>query len=169
MHLILFKLLADFSIDFGTNSVSLFSCIHVQVSTIMASSTTTLRYPGYMNNDLIGLIASLIPTPRLHYLMTGYTPITAESQVSEYDHAPYKHLDQDEIDWYTCDFSGIHTVDSCTCMSLLIIVKKSVIKVVKSSHIPFMFLIYEHNHVYMYSLLTTPRALSSVCAGSQYS
>nr|KAF6459579.1 tubulin gamma 2 [Rousettus aegyptiacus] len=32
-----------------------------RVSTIMSASTTTLRYPGYMNNDLIGLIASLIP------------------------------------------------------------------------------------------------------------
>lgn len=41
----------------------------------MAASTTTLRYPGYMNNDLIGLVASLIPTPRCHFLMTGYTPI----------------------------------------------------------------------------------------------
>jgi tubulin gamma len=27
------------------------------VSTVMAASTTTLRYPGYMNNDLVGLIA----------------------------------------------------------------------------------------------------------------
>ena len=42
------------------------------VSTVMAASTTTLRYPGYMNNDLIGLVASLIPTPRCHFLMTGY-------------------------------------------------------------------------------------------------
>lgn len=41
----------------------------------MAASTTTLRYPGYMNNDLIGLVASLIPTPRCHFLMTGYTPL----------------------------------------------------------------------------------------------
>ena len=45
------------------------------VSTIMSASTTTLRYPGYMNNDLMGLIASLIPTPRCHFLMTGYTPL----------------------------------------------------------------------------------------------
>ena len=52
------------------------------VSTVMAASTTTLRYPGYMNNDLIGLVASLIPTPRMHYLMTGYTPITTEDKVS---------------------------------------------------------------------------------------
>ena len=79
----------------------------------MATSTTTLRYPGekeiilmftnraagkcvspwqlshrlqiylsgYMNNDLIGLIASLIPTPRLHFLMTGYTPLTTDQKV----------------------------------------------------------------------------------------
>ncbi|CAE7905615.1 TUBG1, partial [Symbiodinium sp. KB8] len=46
------------------------------VSTVMAASTTTLRYPGYMNNDLIGLIAPLVPTPRCHFLMTGYTPLT---------------------------------------------------------------------------------------------
>ena len=48
----------------------------------MAASTTTLRYPGYMNNDLIGLIASLIPTPRCHFLMTGYTPLTMTSHTS---------------------------------------------------------------------------------------
>lgn len=48
----------------------------------MSASTTTLRYPGYMNNDLIGLIASLIPTPRLHFLITGYTPLTTDQAVS---------------------------------------------------------------------------------------
>ena len=47
----------------------------------MAASTTTLRYPGYMNNDLCGLLASLIPTPRCHFLMTGYTPITHGNMV----------------------------------------------------------------------------------------
>lgn len=50
----------------------------------MSASTTTLRYPGYMNNDLIGLIASLIPTPRLHFLMTGYTPLTTDQSVSSW-------------------------------------------------------------------------------------
>ncbi|ELK01475.1 Tubulin gamma-1 chain [Pteropus alecto] len=58
-----------------------FSQINQLVSTIMSASTTTLRYPGYMNNDLIGLIASLIPTPRLHFLMTGYTPLTTDQSV----------------------------------------------------------------------------------------
>jgi hypothetical protein len=33
-----------------------------------------------MNNDLIGLIAPLIPTPNLHFLMTGYTPLSTEAE-----------------------------------------------------------------------------------------
>ncbi|KAF8350884.1 gamma tubulin [Amanita rubescens] len=48
------------------------------VSTVMAASTQTLRYPGYMNNDLVGIIASLIPTPRCHFLVTSYTPFTSD-------------------------------------------------------------------------------------------
>jgi tubulin gamma len=44
----------------------------------MAATTTTLRYPSYMNNDLVGIIASLIPTPRCHFLMTSYTPFTSD-------------------------------------------------------------------------------------------
>ncbi|EJD02119.1 gamma tubulin [Fomitiporia mediterranea MF3/22] len=47
-------------------------------STVIAASTQTLRYPGYMNNDLVGIIASLIPTPRCHFLMTSYTPFTSD-------------------------------------------------------------------------------------------
>lgn len=58
----------------------------------MAASTSTLRYPGYMNNDLIGLIASLIPTPQLHFLMTGYTPLTTESQVLKKKHSIFHFL-----------------------------------------------------------------------------
>jgi len=48
------------------------------ISTVMAASTSTLRYPGYMNNDMVGLLASLIPTPKCHFLMTGYTPLTID-------------------------------------------------------------------------------------------
>jgi len=58
------------------------SQINKLVSTIMSASTATLRYPGYMNNDLVGLMASLIPTPRLHFLMTGYTPLVTEEKTS---------------------------------------------------------------------------------------
>merc|ERR1719324_133272 len=59
-----------------------FEQINSLVSTVMAASTTTLRYPGYMNNDLIGMLASLIPTPRCHFLMTGYTPLTIDRQTT---------------------------------------------------------------------------------------
>ena len=50
------------------------------VSTVMAASTTTLRYPGYMNNDMVGLLANLIPIPKCHFLMTGYTPLCLDKQ-----------------------------------------------------------------------------------------
>ncbi|XP_070495244.1 tubulin gamma-1 chain [Chironomus tepperi] len=56
-----------------------FTQINTLVSTIMSVSTTTLRYPSYMNNNLIGLTAPLIPTPQLHFLMTGYTPLTTDT------------------------------------------------------------------------------------------
>ncbi len=59
------------------------SVLNSLVSTVMAASTTTLRYPGYMNNDLVSLVASLIPTPRCHFIMTGYTPLTAENTVRQ--------------------------------------------------------------------------------------
>ncbi|CAL1262044.1 unnamed protein product [Larinioides sclopetarius] len=57
-----------------------FEQINALVSTIMSVSTATLRYPSYMNNDLIGLLAPLIPMPRLHFLMTGYTPLTTDQE-----------------------------------------------------------------------------------------
>ena len=51
------------------------------VSTVMAASTATMRYPGYNNNDLVGLVSSLIPQPRLHFLMTSYTPFVIDDSV----------------------------------------------------------------------------------------
>lgn len=52
------------------------SQVNQLVSSVMAQSTITVRYPGYMNNDLTGLLASLIPTPKCHFLMAGCTPVT---------------------------------------------------------------------------------------------
>uniref|UniRef100_A0A2K5IHP2 Tubulin gamma chain n=1 Tax=Colobus angolensis palliatus TaxID=336983 RepID=A0A2K5IHP2_COLAP len=59
-----------------------FSQTNQLVSTIMSASTFTLHYPGCMNNDLISLIASLIPTPWLHFLMNGYTLLTMDQSVA---------------------------------------------------------------------------------------
>lgn len=58
-----------------------FSQTNSIVSTVMATSTATLRYPSAMNNDMCGIMASLVPTPRCHFLMTGYTPLTIDKKV----------------------------------------------------------------------------------------
>nr|CDS33744.1 dnaj subfamily c [Hymenolepis microstoma] len=60
-----------------------FAQINQLVSKVMSVSTATLRYPSYMHNDLVGLISPLTPTPRLHFLMTGYTPLATEKEVAE--------------------------------------------------------------------------------------
>lgn len=53
------------------NPTSTFEQTNRLVSQIMSATTTTLRYPTYMNNDLVGLVASLIPSPKCHFLTTG--------------------------------------------------------------------------------------------------
>jgi tubulin gamma len=45
------------------------------VSLVMSATTTTLRFPSYSNNDMVSLLAPLIPIPQCHFLMTGYTPL----------------------------------------------------------------------------------------------
>ena len=68
--------------------------INSLVSTVMSASTNTLRFPGYMNNDLVGLMSSLIPTPRLHFLMTGYTPLTVIDAQDRLEGAPNEFVKQ---------------------------------------------------------------------------
>ena len=63
------------------------------VATVMAASTQTLRYPGYMNNDLVSILASLIPTPRCHFLMTSYTPFTSDIIENVSSHSALTILD----------------------------------------------------------------------------
>jgi hypothetical protein len=48
----------------------------VEITLCTPSIHVCLATAGYMNNDLVGLIASLIPTPRCHFLMSGYTPLS---------------------------------------------------------------------------------------------
>ena len=57
-----------------------FNDVNSKVLTIKSASTATLRYPGFMNNDLHELIAPLAPLPLLHFLMTGYTPLFGETE-----------------------------------------------------------------------------------------
>ncbi|VDO81048.1 unnamed protein product [Soboliphyme baturini] len=57
-----------------------FSEINSFVSTIMAASTSFLRYPSYMFSDMRSMLSSLVPIWNLHFLITGYTPLRAASQ-----------------------------------------------------------------------------------------
>ena len=47
------------------------------VSTVMSGVTGSLRYPGQLNSDLRKLTYNLVPYPRLHYMMIGFSPLTS--------------------------------------------------------------------------------------------
>ncbi len=55
-----------------------FDATNMLISTVMSASTSTIRYPSYMNNDLVGLMSSLIPAPMCHFLMTAFTPLSLD-------------------------------------------------------------------------------------------
>lgn len=57
-----------------------FAQVNSLVSTVMAACTATLRWPGHSHNDLLGLVAGLVPTPRCHFLQAGYTPLVVEAE-----------------------------------------------------------------------------------------
>merc|ERR1711991_1054954 len=47
------------------------------VSAVMSGVTTCLRFPGQINADLRKLAVNMIPFPRLHFFMTGFSPLTS--------------------------------------------------------------------------------------------
>jgi tubulin beta len=47
------------------------------VSASMAGVTASLRFPGQLNCDLRKICTNLVPFPRLHFFMTGFTPLTS--------------------------------------------------------------------------------------------
>ena len=61
----------------NSNSASQLGRANALAAAVMANASATLRFPGYMNNDLVGLVASLVPTPLCHFLVAGYTPLSA--------------------------------------------------------------------------------------------
>lgn len=54
------------------------------VATIMSASTATLRYPGYLYNDMTSILSSLVPFPECHFLMTAYTPFTTTIEAAKF-------------------------------------------------------------------------------------
>lgn len=49
--------------------------VNTLISAVMAASTSTLRYPGYTNNNLASILSTLVPTPRCHFISASYTPV----------------------------------------------------------------------------------------------
>jgi len=47
------------------------------VAATMSSTTSCLRFPGQLNQDLRKLAVNLIPFPRLHFFMIGFAPLTS--------------------------------------------------------------------------------------------
>merc|ERR1712054_418659 len=47
------------------------------VSAGLSGTTTCLRFPGQLNADLRKLAVNMIPFPRLHFFMIGFSPLTS--------------------------------------------------------------------------------------------
>merc|ERR1712228_391182 len=47
------------------------------VSAAMSGVTCCIRFPGQLNSDLRKLAINLIPFPRLHFFMVGFSPLTS--------------------------------------------------------------------------------------------
>lgn len=47
------------------------------ISAAMCGVTCSIRFPGQLNCDLRKLAVNLIPFPRLHFFMPGFTPLTS--------------------------------------------------------------------------------------------
>ena len=47
------------------------------ISAVMSGITCCLRFPGQLNADLRKLAVNLVPFPRLHFFMVGFTPLTS--------------------------------------------------------------------------------------------
>ena len=45
------------------------------ISLTMSGLTTCLRFPGQLNADLRKLAVNMVPFPRLHFFMPGFSPL----------------------------------------------------------------------------------------------
>uniref|UniRef100_A0A6B2L3W9 Tubulin gamma chain n=1 Tax=Arcella intermedia TaxID=1963864 RepID=A0A6B2L3W9_9EUKA len=53
------------------------------ISTVMAAATSTFRFPESTNTDMMSLIDTLIPSPKLHFLISSYHPFSLFSAKSQ--------------------------------------------------------------------------------------
>lgn len=66
--------------DICTKSLGLcsprFSDLNHLISAALSGITTSLRFPGQLNSDLRKLAVNTVPFPRLHFLITGFCPLS---------------------------------------------------------------------------------------------
>ncbi|XP_017810008.3 tubulin beta-8 chain-like [Papio anubis] len=61
------------------------------VSATMSGVTTSLRFPGQLNADLRKLAMNMIPSPRLHFFLSSFAPLTSRRS------QPYRALTVTEL------------------------------------------------------------------------
>ncbi len=63
-------------IDIGKLHIAVGDLNHL-ISATMSGVTCCLRFPGQLNSDLRKLAVNLVPFPRLHFFMIGFSPLTS--------------------------------------------------------------------------------------------
>uniref|UniRef100_A0A2K6QDJ9 Tubulin beta chain n=1 Tax=Rhinopithecus roxellana TaxID=61622 RepID=A0A2K6QDJ9_RHIRO len=61
------------------------------VSATMSGVTTCLRFPGQLNADLRKLATNMVPSPRLHFFLSSFVPLTSRPS------QPYRALTMAEL------------------------------------------------------------------------
>ncbi|RYY77517.1 hypothetical protein EON63_18600 [archaeon] len=102
--------------------------------------------------DLIGLVASLIPTPRCHFLMTGYTPIIlSESAASAVRKTTVLDVMRRYVKVFLC-MGMCTTVFGVTSVNRLVYVYVLLICTVITVYVHF----HTHSHIHTHTHQTNP-------------
>jgi len=62
--------------SFAQTQASTYSQINDLISMVMSTATAPLRFPGFSHSSLAEMIMPLVPSPRLHFLMSGFSPLS---------------------------------------------------------------------------------------------
>lgn len=74
-----------------------YDSLNALIASVMSGVTTSLRFPGQLNSDLRKLSVNMVPFPRLHFYMTGLSPLF-DSQTRLYRKNSVAELTQDLFD-----------------------------------------------------------------------
>lgn len=70
----------------------LYSDLNHLISISMSGITTCFRFPSELNSDLRKLAVNMVPFPRLHFFIPGFTPLTARAIDFRRTNLPIKEL-----------------------------------------------------------------------------